>query len=434
MTSVSVQTHISSDVLCFRTRVSLVQAKASSSSQVLPARRPTRRGPAPARVTGLHKAVGLSAFSSSPIVNMNEIKTLNKKATRTVRRQQRSASMKICAAHPPEPAVAIEMVAGLASTLSSSVNISEGWQKLQKIRTGEEELDQRELDQIRKMATEHSVLPCPSSGVPAVQDIVVSRLTELVLDSYTGVGDTQVAFASPSTGKTTAFQCLTNHYFPAVLPNEDTKSLMITRYRGKLDGSYCSHIAKTLGIRNENDVIACLLESMKTKSESLASILVLDEFNDPGEGGCNLVLANGLMREIAADDLGILLYIVTQDKKVAQALIDMNNWSKIGPMEGLTTPKRSEVLRNKAQVPKGDVWTTPVWSQGELTELVRKEFPNLEPDRGGSYSWIEEGMVPLAVKRLAKDKTRSQDFPRIGNWRGVIDKNKAFVTNQDNNT
>eukprot|EP00854_Cymbomonas_tetramitiformis_P014722 gene14722-17397_t len=312
-----------------------------------------------------------------------------------------------------DPSVVAE---GIATSLSSNI-VSRAIEEYFNVMNETSQLNESEVKQIKDKAEEHSVFPKPPTGVLPFEKTVRSELTRLICKSYKRTkGDTQVVFAEPSIGKTTAFHCLTTNYFSRVYPNaENTKSLMITKYSGALDGPYLTHIAKTLGIKQEKDVIACLLAAMKTDAPALPSILVLDELNDPGKDDLNILLVSVLMRAIAVDQLGISLYVVTQKKEVAEKLLALNCWSKIGPLEGLTTPKRSEI-KKAADIPEGASWISPVWTAEELSRVVSNNFPTATTSEDGSFPWIEVGMVPRKVLELAENNLEEGEEPDFSNW------------------
>ncbi|KAK3274616.1 hypothetical protein CYMTET_17214 [Cymbomonas tetramitiformis] len=175
-----------------------------------------------------------------------------------------------------DPGATLEAAAALTTVTSSA---SAAWEKFIKIKNGSASLDIVAVAEIELQAKAHSIVPRPPDRVPGIKDVISSELVEIVLNSYRPTfGDTQIAYTEPSIGKTTAFQCMAAHYFSEFFPNvADTKSLMITQYSGAaLKDSYVSHMAKSLGVKDESDVIACLLAAMTTKKPGLSSILIFD--------------------------------------------------------------------------------------------------------------------------------------------------------------
>eukprot|EP00854_Cymbomonas_tetramitiformis_P013831 gene13831-16346_t len=269
---------------------------------------------------------------------------------------------------------------------------------------GEVIIDDAGTEAIKKLALEHSVLP-PRPSVP----FVTSELTIMVKKSFqpTG-GDIQVACAAPSVGKTTAFAWMALNFFDTDKPSlKGTKSLMITMYKSG-SGSYAQHMAKLLGLTDELDIFACLQEAMATKKEEAPSLLILDDFNDRGEEGCNILMVTMFMQQLALYEPGISMYIVTQDEAIADELLALNSWSKIGPMEGSTLPSREFVADEGSKPPPyvnvmQDVKSA--WTMGQLTELVTKLFPKMATEEDGSISWLKEGMTPRRVKELGLRKS-----------------------------
>jgi hypothetical protein len=162
-------------------------------------------------------------------------------------------------------------------------------------------------------------------------------------------------------------------------------------------------MADVLGVDGMEDLLVCLFEALKTERPNFSSVLVMDEMNSPGVTNCNIELVGGMMRYIYQQKLGISLYVVTQNIAVGQALCALNCWQKVGPLEGFTSPTRSEVLENWKDLPPPDkdVWDTDniSWTRHELSRCVLGEYPDLQTDEDGLISWVRDGMTMMTQLR-----------------------------------
>lgn len=257
---------------------------------------------------------------------------------------------------------------------------------------------------IRKLSLEHTVIP---KNYIQNHDVVGVPLMKLFVKSYlrSTVGDTHVVFARSSIGKTTA--CVT---FMKYAPDLQCQALMIT---GAPKGTpYLSWMADKLEASEEN-VLADLIAGMKTVAPKHASILILDELNEVGVGSCNIRMVDALMRFIYTSEQRINLYVVTQNQEVADELCRLNEWQKIGPMKGLTSPSRTEVLSGKETLPFNDdeiPWdaTALEWTTEMLTKLIRSRFKPEDyifetTDDEKTIKWVHQGMTPLAALKLASE-------------------------------
>ena len=165
-----------------------------------------------------------------------------------------------------------------------------------------------------------------------------------------------------------------------------------------------THLTKALGVCREEDTLADLVNGLRTIKPSPASVLVLDEFNACGPDNCNIRLADILMRYIYQQQTGIILYVVTQNKDVAHQLCALNEWQKIGPLQGLTKPSREAVLEGLEPVPS--YYDQIQWINGQtewtlelLTTLVesRHKATNFDKTDNGVITWLRRGMTPKAA-------------------------------------
>ena len=265
---------------------------------------------------------------------------------------------------------------------------------------------------IRNRSLKREILP-PLPAVPFVR----TPLLRLISNSYvdTAQGDTHVVYAPPSQGKTTACQAFMH---------EHSRGLMITSTSSEF---YLSHLAKVLEIDKEENVLSDLVRGLATVKPSPSSVLILDEFNHCGPDNCNIHLVEILMRYIYQQRAGIILYVVSQNKKVGDELCALNEWQKIGPLEGLTDPSRKQVVRGQAPLPPQDhvpwLLNQSEWSLRRLTILVESRHTDVHYDKteDGVIVWLQSGMTPKAALDLADELQRSTATDMADEEEGILE-------------
>lgn len=270
-------------------------------------------------------------------------------------------------------------------------------------------------NEIRNRSLNFEIVP-PLPTVP----FVMTPLLDLIKSSYrnTSHGDSHVIYATSSIGKTTSCQAFLSKLLPKV---PHSRGLMITSTSSEI---YLTHLATVLGANKEEDVLADLVNGICTIKPSPAAVLILDEFNTCGPDNCNINLINILMRYIYQQQTGIVLYVVTQNKDVANKLCSLNEWQKIGPLQGLTNPSRRDVLLAVERLPisNGEIeWIKndpSEWTLELLTKLVESRYENVNFDKtdDGVITWLRRGMTPLAALTIANevlDKSSEQDYEGV---------------------
>ena len=231
----------------------------------------------------------------------------------------------------------------MATAINTSINVANAVNKLWSGVTKES----AKAGEIRNLSLQQQILP-----EPAVKDVqyIKTPLMELIRSAYTSGtrGNSHVVYASSSLGKTTACRAIMEFE----TKYKDIQALMITGAQKNLP--YIAHLAKVLKVEKEVDVLADLINGMRTVAPKAASILILDEMNDAGVENCNILLVDALMRFIYDQRQGIHLIVVTQNQDVADELCRLNEWQKIAPLDGLTIQTRRQVQRKEAESPGKD--------------------------------------------------------------------------------
>jgi hypothetical protein len=227
-------------------------------------------------------------------------------------------------------------------------------------------------------------------------------------------------YATSSVGKTTACQAFMQNQLPKT---NNSRGLMIT---STSSDNFLTHLATVLGVDKEENVLSDLVRGLCTVKPSPASVLILDEFNHCGPDNCNIGLVDILMRYIYQQRAGIILYVVSQNKKVAHELCALYGWQKIGPLEGLTNPSRHAVVKGLAQIPPTDddvPWINQSeWTLQRLTILVesRHKIGDFEKTEDGVIVWLNEGMTPKAALDHADELQRSTASVLIDDEEGIL--------------
>mmetsp|Transcript_20129 Transcript_20129/g.48125 ORF Transcript_20129/g.48125 Transcript_20129/m.48125 type:complete len:332 (-) Transcript_20129:456-1451(-) len=274
-------------------------------------------------------------------------------------------------------------------------------------------------NEIRNKANseERAIIPPPGK----IEAFVNVPLIEYLLKDYDKLerGDTHVVYGRSSIGKSTACAA----FVSIVAPKLECQALMIT---GAPKGTpYLTWMAQQLG-SSEEEVLTDLVKGMQTIRPTPASILILDEMNEMGDGNCNITVVDALMRYIYTNKLGINLYIVTQDKEVADALCKLNSWQKIGPLNGLTKPTRNSVneLQETLSMDTDTVWEDGLleWNVDRLTRLIQSDPSfkvkdkageeiqfQFQVDDRGAMVFVKDGMTPTQALRIATNVMEGED-------------------------
>lgn len=301
-----------------------------------------------------------------------------------------------------------------ATAITATNNSISALKAIGNLTNGSRLIQSSKATEIRGWSLLHSVLP--KDYIIQDHKVVGVPLMSMLVRSYRKftVGDTHVVFSRSSIGKTTACVSFVN-YAQAL----NCQALMIT---GAPKGTpYLSWMAQKLDTSEEN-VLADLVAGMKTVDPSPASILVLDELNEVGADNCNIMMVDALMRFIYTAKQRINLYVVTQNEEVADKLCRLNEWQKIGPMDGLTSPSRKDVASNIETLPSADEkipWNAEAleWTAEQLTKLIKsrdelKEY-GFEMSDDGKIEWLHDGMTPLAALKRAGDIMEEKDIEKM---------------------
>ena len=262
--------------------------------------------------------------------------------------------------------------------------------------------------EIRKMSLNQRILPEPS-GKDLLLPFIKTPLMEFLRDAYTKQtrGDSHVVYARSSIGKTMA--CFAFMRF--VAPRIKSQALMITGAQKHVP--YITHMAKQLGVENEEDVLVDLVAGMRTVAPTPASVLILDEMNGLGVDQCNITLVDVLMRFVYQNYQGIHVIVLTQNQTVADELCKLNKWQKIAPMNGLTEPSRKAVRDQEEDMPSMTDADDPIpwlpevleWSLDNLTKFIDTRFKghDFEKDEAGIINWLRTGMTPTNAEQKAEE-------------------------------
>ena len=271
-------------------------------------------------------------------------------------------------------------------------------------------LDAELVDNVRNLARQQTVY---QSGVLEKEEYVKSPLLQLLIDNRitfaSSPGLAHVLYAPSSSGKT----CALRYFVETILKDAGAPALMISGNGHNVN--YLDYMATVLRIRegtqgrSEAQWIASLVAGLSPQSNMPAvrhaPVLVLDEFNLPGENDQNINFADSFARFIYARSFTVIF--VTQDLAMAKELCKLNQWQKIGPLPGLSQPERWSL--KKGELPPANYnWNGMQWTTERLTTMImqRKRFKNKfnEQVKDGVLEWLEEVSTPTAAIAAASEQ------------------------------
>jgi hypothetical protein len=213
--------------------------------------------------------------------------------------------------------------------------------------------------------------------------------------------------APPSSGKTIGGREYLQGYLSAFEGVDTTlgkaHGIMFTGTGYDMD--YFDYMSARLGAGEFRQWIYALVAALSpdpTSPRCFPSILILDDFNEPGNNDMNVAFIKKLMKTVT--DRGFYTLILTQNPVFGTYLCSLNGGQKIQPLPGTFTGEKTN-----------PVWNDFAWSRQELTKLVDKQHGNAfdgEKDADGCYSWIELGETPMDVKGKADVRLAPRGSPK----------------------
>jgi hypothetical protein len=201
-----------------------------------------------------------------------------------------------------------------------------------------------------------------------------------------------VLYAEASTGKSAAARHIMKTTLAAAYGDDAPHGIMISGLPPKED--YVSHMSSLLGATGSTGWAKALIQALVPDPRSPGrkhSILILDEFNSAGPDDINITFVKILYRAIT--NKSIYLLIMTQNKKLANDLADVNNRSKITALPSAV---------NNPEAPLGIEfdWKSMNWDTALLTKYLEKldqgKNSQLLQDKNdkGELSWLDGPMTP----------------------------------------
>lgn len=231
------------------------------------------------------------------------------------------------------------------------------------------------------------------------------------------IGRSHVVYAASSLGKTMAAKAFLRSFLariqaPALMFSGETSG-----------GDYLSFMGNRLGKEVEDrSWLKCLFAALRRCSSStkLSPVLILDEFNEAGEGRVNIAIAKALARSVFQNELNFSIVFITNSLDMANELCSRSNWNIIGPLPGISDPERNTLLTGSS-VPSSFTWKQFKWTPSLLTMVVLARFPELrgkaETNTAGHvtpFSWLHECLAPTQALELARSRLdRENETVRI---------------------
>jgi hypothetical protein len=271
-------------------------------------------------------------------------------------------------------------------------------------------IDAEVVETVRNLAGQQTVYP---PGVLEKEEYVKSPLLQLLIDNRktfaSSPGLSHVLYAPSSTGKTSSLR----YFVEMILKDAGAPALMISGNGHNVN--YLDYMASVLRIRegrqgwSEAQWIASMVAGLSPQPNMQAlrhaPVLVLDEFNLPGEKNQNINFADSFARFMYERSFTVIF--VTQDLAIARDLCKLNQWQKIGPLPGLTQPERWSLKRGELP-PTDFIWKDMQWTTELLTTMIlkRKRFKsNFDKQvKDGVLEWLEQVSTPTAAIAAASEQ------------------------------
>ena len=215
-------------------------------------------------------------------------------------------------------------------------------------------------------------------------------------------GTSRVMYAPPSSGKTTALKIFMTKFLSNSKLDLDALMFSVMSQPNYYD-AVLRCFSKN-GVGNPEDIMKCLIAALNPGPAGKAKYspwLIFDEFNDFGEDDVNLNFAQALFRGIASVPLRINVLFVTQNEEVASKLLSLNDWQKIAPLPGFTTPDVTSVGR----APKEFKWNIAPWTVVQLSMVCFLEYPELRKDKDNIVEKEGETIFKLLQEDLVENPT-----------------------------
>lgn len=168
--------------------------------------------------------------------------------------------------------------------------------------------------------------------------------------------------------------------------------------------TYFENVALNLNVDYNSNWAKCLVAAMTRAPGEKDPLLIFDEFNALGENEVNLNAMDMFMRECV--DKHFYLIIVTSSEKIANRLIELNDWGKIKPLQAVHD---GNILAYGPK-PSPPNWKTIHWTVDQLKGVITKHNPRQD---FGSFDFLREGMNPFEALQLASKFLIENDGNRL---------------------
>ena len=163
-----------------------------------------------------------------------------------------------------------------------------------------------------------------------------------------------------------------------------------------MDDNIPGGICEKLEANSIDGWIHVLLLAMETPAEENPSVLIIDSFNSVGEDNVNVKFIQALYSAMNAEK-NIFAVVLTQEREVAQTLLDCNGGARVLPLPGCFTGK-----------PHSPDWNETNWTVDQLVELVHFK-DNGKYDDVGARQLVHAGMTPLEVVKVVNARKRKSN-------------------------
>lgn len=210
-------------------------------------------------------------------------------------------------------------------------------------------------------------------------------------------GVVYVLYDKRGNGKSHAGRALLREFYQ-FSDDETVKGVMFTG--DMMKDNIPEGISEKLEANSIDGWIHVLLLALETPPEERPSVLIIDSFHSVGKEDVNVKFIQALYSAMNAEKI-FFVVVLTQEKTVAQALLDCNGGARVLPLPGS--------FSGHAQSPQ---WNETPWTVDQLVELVHY-IDDGKYDDEEARQLVHAGMTtPLEVVKVVNSRKRkSHDTP-----------------------
>mmetsp|Transcript_5390 Transcript_5390/g.8102 ORF Transcript_5390/g.8102 Transcript_5390/m.8102 type:complete len:307 (+) Transcript_5390:62-982(+) len=255
----------------------------------------------------------------------------------------------------------------------------------------------RLYDKVRKLRDERTVVEMFPTTHSKSDDSVRSPNVEALINLFGSndgkphpAGVVYVLYDKRGNGKSHAGRALLQEFYQ--FSEDKVKGVMFTG--DMMKDNIPEGICEKLEANSIDGWIHVLLLAMETLAEEHPSVLIIDSLNSVGNENVNVKFIQALYSAMNAEK-NIFVIVLTQEKTVAQALLECNGGARVLPLPGCFT--------GESQSPD---WNETNWTVDQLVELVHYRDKGKYNDDEEIRQLVHPGMTPLEVVKVVNARKR----------------------------